>query len=513
MDLQGAGGAAPAGQGLTGEVAPPPQPQPLQEQQEVQASQDLPRESAAPPQMPLQQPPGQDQQQQQQQPLAESEAPASFRNQGNDDQAQAAKRRALEAPNGAPQPSAVPTHNPLSAGTFQPQEQHQMPAMSMNGAQTGPLLGSVGFHQQHHAPPPPQPQITPPATQSNPLLTAAATSVQGSMNLASQAAQQIGAASQSAMQRPLGMGQSQMAPSGSIPGSVLAQSGMIGSQPAAVPKPEPTEFKKTGNELLESVGTGLGARVEIKWLLHDDETNEDVIEWYKGRIMKEDEPYDIRDVEVGEVLKVPSHILEYDADGEFESEKRRVCFISPHGLYDVVDGALQCWRLEGETFDDEEAARKGIPPDASDIRTMFFRLVKKEQQRITQANGGMSANEAHGFAQQLIDHVLQTAQERLEESYGMSVAKLPMQQRMSVVNRIMLMKGDLEKRLTSRLMEQGEITAEWVEQSLLPEVEKAYSQGHAPQGPPRQDHHQHHDDEKDEEEEEEDDYQDEDDDE
>eukprot|EP00903_Cladosiphon_okamuranus_P015465 g14280.t1 len=107
----------------------------------------------------------------------------------------------------------------------------------------------------------------------------------------------------------------------------------------------PTDSERVEAEALSSLGLAVGTRLEVMWLLEDDEKS--VEKWWGCSIVgaKTGE----RDEEEGR----PVFTLHYDAYQAFEEADHDVCFVDRYRLVHLEDGAEMTWKREGQEVDRE----------------------------------------------------------------------------------------------------------------------------------------------------------------
>ncbi|CAM9622809.1 unnamed protein product [Ectocarpus sp. 4 AP-2014] len=108
---------------------------------------------------------------------------------------------------------------------------------------------------------------------------------------------------------------------------------------------QPTDSERVEAECLRSLGMAVGTRLEVMWLLEDDDKS--VEKWWGCSVAgaKTGE----RDEEEGR----PVFTLHYDAYEAFEEADHDVCFVDRYRLVHLEDGAEMTWKREGEEVDRE----------------------------------------------------------------------------------------------------------------------------------------------------------------
>ncbi|CAM9165934.1 unnamed protein product [Ectocarpus fasciculatus] len=108
---------------------------------------------------------------------------------------------------------------------------------------------------------------------------------------------------------------------------------------------QPTDSERVEAECLRSLGLAVGTRLEVMWLLEDDDKS--VEKWWGCSVAgaKTGE----RDEEEGR----PVFTLHYDAYEAFEEADHDVCFVDRYRLVHLEDGAEMTWKREGEEVDRE----------------------------------------------------------------------------------------------------------------------------------------------------------------
>eukprot|EP00887_Chlorella_sp_A99_P000560 scaffold17.g560.t1 len=107
----------------------------------------------------------------------------------------------------------------------------------------------------------------------------------------------------------------------------------------------------------------VGDRVEVKWVIVDDETGETEIKWWGAKVLRK---------VAGKTDAAGRDVftLSYDAEEGFESDEQDVSFIDEHSLTEADgDGSdVMPWRREGDAWEDAPPPKKRRtqPPPESD---------------------------------------------------------------------------------------------------------------------------------------------------
>eukprot|EP00752_Nemacystus_decipiens_P004364 g3988.t1 len=108
---------------------------------------------------------------------------------------------------------------------------------------------------------------------------------------------------------------------------------------------EPTDSERVEAEALSSLGLAVGTRLEVMWLLEDDDKS--VEKWWGCSVAGA--KTGLRDEEEGR----PVFTLHYDAYQAFEEADHDVCFVDRYRLVHLEDGAEMTWKREGQEVDRE----------------------------------------------------------------------------------------------------------------------------------------------------------------
>lgn len=108
------------------------------------------------------------------------------------------------------------------------------------------------------------------------------------------------------------------------------------------------------------VPPSIGSRVEVKWIIDDDETGEQEIKWWGATVLRKLEKRDAAGRDV--------FTLSYDAEEDFESDQQDVVFHDDHSLVEYGGEEVMPWRVEGDAWVDAPPPKKRRvqPPPESD---------------------------------------------------------------------------------------------------------------------------------------------------